>query len=59
MRAIELSRVISRLRNVLGGSIKAQIEGFDTNFHISNKNVYTSDVDYRVKCSFPIKAKCL
>ena len=44
MRASRLLRAISRLRNVLEGSIKSEIEGLDVNFHISNEVLYTLDV---------------
>ena len=40
-------KVISLLKNILDGSIKAQIEGLDVNFYISNKGVYTLDVELR------------
>ena len=48
------------------GSIKAQIEGLDDNFYISNEGVCTLDValryvvlNYEKNSVFPIKAKCL
>ena len=47
MRASRLWRVISRLLNVLEWSIKAQNEDLNVNFHISNKGVYTLDVELR------------
>ena len=47
MRASRLLRAISRLRNVLGETLKAQIEGLDVNFYISNEGVYTLDVEQR------------
>ena len=47
MRASRLLRAISRLRNVLEGSIKAQTEGLDVNFHISNESVFTLDFELR------------
>ena len=47
MRASRLSSVISRLRNALEGSIKAQIEGLDVHFYISNNAIYTLDVELR------------
>ena len=47
MRASGFWRAISRLRNVLEGSIKAQIEGLDGKFHISNEGLYTLDVELR------------
>ena len=60
MRASRLWKAISRPRNVLKGSINVQIEGLDVNFYISNKGVYTLDVELRFvvlklrkKCSFP------
>ena len=37
----------SRLRNVLEGSIKAQIEGLNVNFQISHEGVFTLDVELR------------
>ena len=59
MRTSRLWRVKSRLRNVLEGSIKAQIEGLDVNIYISNQGVHTLDVELRYvvsklrkKCSF-------
>ena len=55
MRASRFWRAISRLRDVLEGSIKAQIEGLDVNFHISNEGVYTLDVE--LICSFKITEK--
>ena len=45
MRASRLLRAISRLRNVLERFINPQIEGLKVNFHISNKGVYTLDVE--------------
>ena len=48
MRASRLLRAISRLRNVLEGSINAQIEDLDLNFYISNELVYTLDVELRI-----------
>ena len=61
---MRLLRAISRLRNVLEGSIKARTESLYVNFHISNEGVYTLDVELRDlvlklrrKCSFPIKVK--
>ena len=60
MKASRLLRAISRPRNVLEGSMKAQIEGLDVHFHISNEGVYTLDVELRYvvlklrkNCSFP------
>ena len=47
MIASKLWRVISWLQNALEWSIKAQIEGLDVNDHISNKGVYTLDVELR------------
>ena len=47
MRASRLWRAISRIRNVLEGSIEAEIEGLDVNFYIFNLGVYTSDVELR------------
>ena len=47
MRASRLRRVISRFRIVLEGSIKAQIEGLDVNFYISNEPVYILNVELR------------
>ena len=47
MRSSRLWRTISQPRNVLEGSIKAQIKGLDVNFHISNEGVYTLDVELR------------
>ena len=47
MRASRFLRAISRLRNVLERFIKAQIEGLNVNFHISNETVYTLDVELR------------
>ena len=38
---------ISRLRNLLEGSMKTQIEGLDVNFHISNEFVHTLDIELR------------
>ena len=65
MKASRLWRAISRLRNVLEGSIKAQIEGIDVNIYISNQGVHTSNVELRYvvlklrkKCSFSKKEKC-
>ena len=45
MRVSRYCRAISRPRNVLEGPIKAQIEGLDVDFHISNKGVYNLDVE--------------
>ena len=66
MRASRLLRATSRLRNVLKGSIKAQIEGLDVNFHILNQGAYTLDVELRYavlklrkNAVFPNKEKCL
>ena len=60
MRASGFWRAISRLRDVLEGSINVEIEGLDVNFYISNEDVYTLDVELRYvvlklwkKCSFP------
>ena len=47
MRVSRLWRAISQPRNVLEGSIKAQIEGLDVNFYISNEGVYTFDAELR------------
>ena len=47
MRASRFLRAISRLRNVLEGSIKAQIKGLDVNVYISIDGVYTLDVESR------------
>ena len=47
MRASRLWRVTSRFRNVLEGFIKAEIEGLDVNFNISDEGVYTLDVELR------------
>ena len=44
MKASRFLRAISRPRNVLERFIKAQIEGLDVNFHISNGGVYNLDV---------------
>ena len=57
MRASRLWRVISRFRNVLEGSLKAQIEGFDVNFYISNELVYTLDVELLNVLQQSIKAQ--
>ena len=54
MRASRLLRAISRLRNVLEGSIKVQTEGLDVNFYISNEGVY-----FLENALFQIKEKCL
>ena len=66
MRASRPLRAISRLRNVLEGSIKAQTEGLDVNFHISNESVFTLDFELRYtvlklrkNAVFPNKAKCV
>ena len=66
MRASRLWRPISRLWNVLEGSIKAPIENFDVNFHFSNEGIYILDVELRYvvlknkkSAVFPIKEKCL
>ena len=66
MSASRLSRFISRLRNVLEGSIKAWIEGLDVSFHISNASVYTFDLKLsyvilklQTNLVSPIKEKCL
>ena len=55
----ETQRVISSLWTVLEKSMKAQIEGFDTDFYILNESVYLMDAElsYVVlkswrKCSF-------
>ena len=47
MRASRLLRATSRLRNVLKGSIKAQTEGLDVNFHILNEDFCTLDLELR------------
>ena len=60
MRASRLLRVISRLGKVLVRSMKAQIEGLDVNFNISNEDIHTFNVELRYvvlklrkKLSFP------
>ena len=47
MRASRLARVISIFQNVLEGSINVKFEFLDVNFYISNKGVYTLDVELR------------
>ena len=44
---IRLSRAISRLRNVLERSLKAQTEGLDVNLHISNEGIFTLNFELR------------
>ena len=60
MGASRLWRVISRFRNVLEGSIKAQIEGLDVNFYISNELVYTLDDElrYAANCTGSKLSQC-
>ena len=63
MRASKLWRVISRVRNILEGSIKAWIEDLDVNFYITYEGNYTLDDELRyvVKIKnavFLIKEKC-
>ena len=66
MRESRLLRAISRLRNVLEGSIKTQTEGLDVNFYISNEGVFTLEFELRYvvlklrkNAVFPNKEKCL
>ena len=51
MRASKLRTVISRLRNDLEWSAKAQIESLDVNFYISNEVCCIFDVELRYEVS--------